>query len=111
MTFRVGMPVKCIDATGRFKWAGDPLVEGQTYFVRSIGIGRLTGNRCIWLVGMRNRVRRRGILDEDAGYYASRFRPAVSPGISFDASIPADPDSEQYDNRRRVPVSEWGCSA
>lgn len=111
MTFRVGMPVKCIDATGRYKWAGDPLVEGQTYFVRSIGIGRLTGDRCIWLVGMRNRVRRSGILDEDAGYRASRFRPAVSPKSEVSFTTGADPDSEQYDNRHRVPVSEWGCSA
>lgn len=111
MTFRVGDPVKCVNAKGDSSWAGDPLVAGEIYVVRSVGTNHLTGSSCIWLVGMRNRMRRHGILDEDAGYRASRFRPAVSPKQEVSFITGADPDSKQYDNRRRVDEPAWGASA
>lgn len=101
MTFKIGMKVVCVDASPVANWAGDPLVEGAIYVVRNVGYNKLTGSWALWLSGMTNRMRRKGIDDLDAGYRASRFRPAVSPKqqVSFTAGAPLD--SDQWDNRRK----------
>ncbi len=99
MTFRVGMKVVCVDDSS---WEGFGCIrKGEVYEVADVFTRH--GSLRLSLLELPT------ILN--AGYYASRFRPAVSPGISFDTSIPADPDSEQHDNRRRVAEPAWGASA
>lgn len=114
MTFRVGMPVVCIDDQfdAYTKQAATALPKrGEVYEVRGFAEGMSADG--VWKTGLLLRELRNpnASTGSEHCFDQRRFRPAVQPGISFDTSIPADPDSEQYDNRRRIPVPEWGCSA
>lgn len=112
MTFRVGMKVTRLDARPFRPMDVDEVapVFGEVYTIRGMEVSE--GELGLCFEEIRNPKRYATGIPECI-FRASRFRPAVSPGISFDASIPADPDSEQYDNRRRIParVREWGASA
>lgn len=106
MTFRVGMKVVLI----RDSWSPVDVmvaparpIKGAVYTVRGMFRGGL------YLVEINNPPLMWGDIGlREPNFHQGRFRPAVSPGISFDTSIPADPDSEQYDNRRRVAEPAWG---
>ncbi len=112
MTFRVGMKVVALgmlSSPAERTYREIRPVRGEVYTVRTIET-RPDGT-FIRLVEIVNELQYYNNGYGECCFNITRFRPAVSPGISFDTSIPADPDSEQYDNRRRIPVSEWGCSA
>lgn len=49
----------------------------------------------------------------EARFWSVYFRPLTSTTTEISFTTGADPDSEQYDNRRRIParVREWGASA
>lgn len=98
MNFRVGMPVKCINAGMGDIDASGILVEGAEYLVKEIE--RFGGRTYLHLVGV------------FMGWRSSRFRPAVSPKSETSFTQGAPLDSEQWDNRRLpARVKEWGASA
>lgn len=109
MTFRVGMKVVCIGLPCLPKPGKNFPTEKTVYTIRAIA--PYQGRSLLFLTEIVNAP----VFTDDGfceqGFNSVYFRPAVSPSISFDTSIPADPDSEQHDNRRRIPVSKWGCSA
>ncbi len=109
MTFRVGMKVVCViddDASPR-----PQLVKGRVYTVSHV---RVFGSDETWKPGVGILLAELPAVETEGDwphYGAIRFRPAVEPKAEVSFTTGADPDSEQYDNRRRVAVPEWGCSA
>ena len=101
MTFKIGMKVVCVDDTP--DWLGRELVikKGEVYTIAEMFNWR--GKLCVRLVEVKT--------EQAPGWYASRFRPAVSPKqeVSFTTGAPLD--SEQWDNRKRVDEPAWGASA
>lgn len=96
MTFKIGMPVKCVN-NGLLGLNASPwLTVGAVYVIEKINLSH-QGFEYLHLVGI------------PLGWRSSRFRPAVSPGISFDETIRAPLDSEQWDNRKRVDEPAWGA--
>jgi len=115
MNFRVGMKVVCVDDT--FKSRGSVYIDlhGRRR-VSSGETGGLKKNAVYTVAEVRSSVFETLILSEinrgplEQGFRSSRFRPAVSPKseISFTQGAPLD--SEQWDNRRRLPA-RVGASA
>lgn len=115
MTFRVGQKVVCVDDEFVAVCRGRATLprRGKTYTVRNVfTYSQWTAIR---LVEIKNKAV--AFYNDDTGetveaaFPTWRFRPAVEPKAEVSFTTGADPDSEQYDNRRRIPVSEWGCSA
>lgn len=108
MNFRVGMKVVCVDASG---WGEADYSswnyprENDTATVDSIY--DYCGILCVTLLEFPND------HPTKPGFRASRFRPAVSPKSQISFTQDAPLDSEQWDNRRRLPahVKEIGASA
>lgn len=106
MTFKIGMKVVCVDDV----WHPQHLrslrrpVKGRVYTIREIDpcFGAGIAFRLVEIVNPEM------TWDDDSrrevAFYASRFRPAVSPKqeVSFTTGAPLD--SEQWDNRKRVEV-------
>lgn len=118
MTFRVGMKVV---AVGNDKRDSGPrilplLPRGGIYTVRDYDIRGVShaGHDCATLRLEEVRGPEKffsGFGVWETGYRADCFRPLTDTKTETSFTTGADPDSEQYDNRRRIPVSEWGCSA
>ena len=118
MTFKIGMKVVCVDATGGWLSNSGRLVDtnelqkGAVYTVRWVGMHKRTA--CIRLYEVDRRKRPPGFnlswSGHDEPWFAARFRPAVSPKQEVSFTTGADPDSERFDNRR-AREKAWGCSA
>ena len=105
MTFKIGMKVVCVDVSG---WENH---DYQAWSYPRLGdIGTITslytyaGVLCITLAEFPNR------NTPKPGFYAYRFRPAVSPKQEVSFTTGADPDSER-DDCRSAREKAWGCSA
>jgi uncharacterized protein (DUF1330 family) len=114
MTFRVGDPVVCIDDQfdAYTKQAATALPKrGEVYVVRGFAEGMSADG--VWKTGLLLRELRNPNASSGSEhcFNPERFRPVVSPKQEASFTTGADPDSEQYDNRRRVAEPAWGASA
>lgn len=116
MTFRVGQKVVCIGVAKpeiRKAWVAIGATYPELHEVYTIReIIPYKGSEVFLLKEISNAglIGIEGLSREPA-YEKRYFRPAVFPKVEVSFTTGADPDSEQHDNRRRIPVSEWGCSA
>lgn len=112
MTFKIGMKVVCVNASfppsrtvlGPMRHVME-LVEGHVYTISAVGLRHpldATQGECVLVEEVE-----RGWSEP---FWASRFRPAVSPKQEVSFTTGADPDSERFDNRR-TREKAWGCSA
>lgn len=102
MSFHVGQQVECIDASLSFgrPWDGDVPVVGAIYTVGDIVEDNdpLIGDMILLrLVEIRN------VVVWQGAYAAERFRPVTKRKSSVNFTIGADPESERWDNRVRIP--------
>lgn len=84
MTFKIGMPVKCVDASGMEIW----LRTGATYTVAAISHEFLNFEELIK-------------PGRDLRFYKWRFRPTVSPKQQVSFTTGAPRDSRKWDNRKK----------
>ena len=90
MAFHVGQKVVCVNSS----LYEDVLTDGKVYEVT--GVSELDG---ISFVLISN-----GGGSADGGWYPHRFRPIVDPKAKISFTMGAPLDSEQWDNRRKLPV-------
>lgn len=107
MTFRVGMKVVCVDDSPTSLFGERQLVFGEIYTIRWAGVavdffGEFPGVRLVE-VPMHERS---SPSQDDVAFASRRFRPAVSPKQEVSFTTGADPGSEAWDNRRRIPARE-----
>lgn len=105
MSFHVGQKVVCVDAVNDGRYTPWPIVgsiDGLTlnaiYIVRAVGLFR--NNPCLWLAEINREPDKHG----EPGYSILRFRPVVEDKKKVSFTIGADPESERWDNRVRIPA-------
>jgi len=101
MTFRVGQKVVCIrhrDGAG-CPGANYPKV-GPTYTVRSINDGLKGAIICLEEIDNSHLSPAFGSIEP--GFIASAFRPIVEDKKRVSFTLGADPDSENWDNRKHA---------
>ncbi len=100
MSFRVGQKVVCVDAKHIVHLRPVvPLVEGAIYTVRGIWPSDNAGPEHLYLHEIVNDLAASG---KERAYKSDRFRPIVSRKTDIFTSVPADPESERWDNRRKI---------
>lgn len=107
MAFTVGMKVVCVDAS-RGKFNGlDVLEFGAIYTIE--GFDPETELLGVYLVGIPNSFDPRWAAP--LSWRAERFRPLVDAKKSVSFTTGADPQSDQWDNRRPVEVHTFDEAA